>query len=111
MEDILIPKKRITFDPQVRPVYSHLEVIVDALLKSGNHLAYEHRWGENRTGPYCHLAKPLDFALIENTFELPPFVRLNRQKDSIECDQSWASIVGSMSPIAWGELVRQSKQL
>jgi hypothetical protein len=101
-----MPKKLITFDPQVRPIYSHLEVIVDALLDSGNHLVYEYRWGENRTGFYCHLAEPLDFALLESTFELPSFVKLNRQKDSIDCHQTWTLIVGSVSAIAWRELVR-----
>ena len=89
-------KRQITFDSKVRPVYSHLEPIVDLLLTNGNSLSHEYRWGENRTGFYCHLQHRLDFDLIESTFEFPSFVRLNRQNDSVECDQTWASIVGGM---------------
>ncbi len=89
-------KTLITFDPSVRPVYSHLDHIVDRLLRNGNRLTRDHKWGENRTGFYCFLQDPLDFDLIENSFELPEFIRLNRQEDSIECDRTWASIRGGM---------------
>ena len=45
-------KRMINFDPRARPVYSHLDPIVDLLLGNGNRLSYEFRWGENRTGFY-----------------------------------------------------------
>ena len=62
----------LVFDPAVRPVYAHLEPIVDLLLKGGNKLALPYRWGENRTGYFCFLEKPIDFTLIESAFLLPP---------------------------------------
>lgn len=86
----------VTFDSSVRPVYSHLEPIVDLLLRSGNRLARDYRWGENRTGYFCFLQYPIDFELIESSFELPEFIRLDRENDAIECDQTWASIRGGM---------------
>jgi hypothetical protein len=87
-------KTQITFDSSVRPVYSHLEPIVDLLLAHGNRFAREYRWGENRSGFYCLFQYPLDFELIENTFELPEFIRLDRQNNAVECDKTWASIRG-----------------
>lgn len=89
-------KSEIIFDPTARPVYLHLEPIVDLLLANGNQLSREYRWGENRTGFYCFLKRSLDFDLIERTFELPSFVRLNREEDAIECDRTWATIRGGI---------------
>lgn len=89
-------KTPIIFDPTVRPVYTHLEPIVDLLLNNGNRLARDYRWGENRSGFYCFLQQPLDFKLIESTFELPSFIRIDRENNSIQCDQTWASIRGGM---------------
>lgn len=87
----------LVLDEAVRPVYMHLEPIVDLLLKSGNKLAIEYRWGENRTGFFCHLEKPIDFALVESAFVLPVFVRLHPEAGSIECDVTWATIRGGMA--------------
>jgi uncharacterized membrane protein len=90
----------ISFDPSVRPVYAHLEPIVDLLLANGNQLARPYRWGENRTGFYCFLSKPIDFDLIESAFVLPQTVRLARSGGRVECDVTWASIKGDMSRTA-----------
>jgi len=87
----------LKFDPAIRPVYSHLDPIVDLLLQGGNLLAREYRWGENRTGYFCFLQKPIDFDLIDATFTLPPSVRLDRDQDGVECDVTWASIKGGMA--------------
>jgi len=87
----------IPFDPSVRPVYAHLEPVVDLLLRHGNELALPYRWGENRTGYFCHLAKPIDFALIESELVLPSHVRLSREEGSVECEVTLASIRGSMA--------------
>lgn len=84
----------ILFDPFVRPVYAHLEPIVDLLLANGNALALPFRWGENRTGFFCSLSKPIDFDLIETTFSLPSTVRLARVEGNVECDVTWACIQG-----------------
>jgi hypothetical protein len=92
----LSAKIKINFDPGARPVYTHLDPIVELLLRSGNRLARDYRWGENRTGFFCFFAGPIDFDLIEQTLELPSFVRLDREHDVIECDRTWASIKGGM---------------
>jgi hypothetical protein len=94
----------IDFDAATRPVYSHLEPIVDLLLRNGNELALPFRWGENRSGFFCHLARPIDFALIESTFVLPASVRLSRGEGSVECDVTWASIKGDM--VAYAQALR-----
>lgn len=90
----------ISFDPSTRPTYTHLEPIVDLLLQHGNQLARSYRWGENRSGFFCFLAKPIDFDLIESTFVLPETVRLARSEGSVECDVTWATIKGGMAPSA-----------
>jgi hypothetical protein len=87
-------KRTIAFDPSVRPIYSHLEPIVNLLLAHGNRSAHDYVWGENRTGPFCHLREALNFDLIERSFEIPSFIRLLKDGNSIECDASWATIVG-----------------
>jgi hypothetical protein len=87
-------KIEIVFHPDLRPVHAHLEPIVDLLLASGNQLAHGYRWGEDRTGFFCHLARPIDFDLIEATFTLPSGIRLDRAGDVLECDLSWATIRG-----------------
>lgn len=86
-----------SFDSSIRPVYTHLEPIVDLLLQHGNELARPYRWGENRSGFFCFLAKPIDFHLIESTFMLPETVRLERSEGSVECDATWAVIKGGMA--------------
>lgn len=85
-------KRKIVFDSTVRPVYVHLQAIVDLLLSAGNELARDYEWGENRTGYYCLLRKTIAFDLIEAEFEIPEFVRMERGSGSIECDKTWASI-------------------
>ena|SRR5688572_4961611 len=89
-------KSNLPLDPGARPAYLHLEPIVDLLLERGNVLAHPFRWGENRTGYFCHLREPIDFALVEASFELPPNILLNREEGSIECDISWATIIGGV---------------
>ena len=93
-------KATITFDSRVRPVYSHLEPIVDLLLRNGNSLAKDFRWGENRSGFYCFLQAPLDFDLIEKSFVIPESIRLDRENNEINCDHTWASIKGGMGMLA-----------
>jgi hypothetical protein len=89
-------KSPLQLDRDARPVYLHLEPIVALLLTRGNILSHEYRWGENRTGFFCHLKKPIDFALVEASFELPSFILLNRPDDSIECAITWATITGGV---------------
>jgi hypothetical protein len=89
-------RQSLPFEPAVRPVHSHLDPIVSLLLAHGNQLSYDFAWGQDRTGYFCHLQKPLDFDLIEATFELPDFVTLRREDDAIECEKTWATIRGGV---------------
>nr|WP_199042400.1 hypothetical protein [Dyella sp. ASV24] len=89
-------KADIAYNPSIRPVYLHLEPIVDLLLAHGNELSKEYKWGEDRTGFYCALKRPLDFERIETTFNVPSFVRFDRDGDVIECDKTWATIRGGV---------------
>lgn len=90
-------KSEITLNPLARPIYLHLEPIVDLLLTNGNELSLKFKWGENRTGFYCFLKHPLDFDLIERIFNIPSFVRLDKEGDAIECDRTWTTIRGGMA--------------
>ncbi len=61
------------------PRYALLDPILDYLLANGNHLATIYRWGSNPTGYFAILKKPIDFDLIEQSFELPASILLNKQ--------------------------------
>ncbi len=85
-------KPSIHFDLSARPVYSHLEPIVDLLITHGNSLSGDLRWRENRTGFFCVLLNPIDFDLVSATFDIPSFIRFDYENGAIECDQTWSSI-------------------
>lgn len=80
-----------------KPIYTHLEPIVSALLASGNELARSERWGSNKEGFVCYLTKPLDLALIRERFALPDSVVLSEKNDLIACELTWATIYGSQT--------------
>ena len=64
-------KIRIDYDAAARPVYLHLEPLVEKLIENGNAVATtQYRWGENRTGWFCQLSKPIDFAFLEQIFDI-----------------------------------------
>ncbi len=86
----------ISYNVGVRPIYQHLDPIVDLLIEHGNKLSELYRWGENRTGFFCNLLYPIDFDLIERAFDIPDYLILSRTTDTIECNKSWASIAGNM---------------
>jgi hypothetical protein len=92
----VLGRRKIRFDLHENTVYAHLEPILDLLLDNGNRLSTEYRWGEDRTGYFCHFRLPLNFDLIESTFELPAFIRLYPDEDKIGCNVSWVTIRGIM---------------
>lgn len=57
--------KAIRHDTNSPKPYEHLKPLVELLIDSGNRLARAYRWGENRTGYFCLLVNPIDFALLE----------------------------------------------
>ncbi len=73
--------------------YSHLEPMVDALLESGNRTVGS-KFYLDQDGWRSDLEKPINFKLIEETFELPKSIVLSRGNDSILCHNTWIEIKG-----------------
>jgi hypothetical protein len=69
-----------------------LDPIVDLLLTQGNQLAEPYRWGSNPTGYFCLLTHPIDFELIESTFDLPNAVVLDRRLGIVDYGRGAALI-------------------
>lgn len=72
--------------------YSHLQPIVDFLLKNGNRSSNDFIWGNNRTGYFCHLKNNIDFEAIKNKFEIPESIKINESKQTIDCFNTYALI-------------------
>lgn len=72
--------------------YSHLQPIVDFLIKNGNIPATPYIWGNNRTGYFCHLKNDIDFHGIKENFELPDSIKLNEEKQTIDCFNTYSII-------------------
>ena len=80
--------------------YGHLVPLVELLTQHGNRpilLSGAGLSGFHPTqgGWQCDLERPIDFGLIEDSFELPPSIKLRPDRDEILCEQSWTLINGS----------------
>jgi hypothetical protein len=75
--------------------HSHLDAIVECLIRHGNKPKFSFVWGGDKDGFKCRMSNPLDFELIERMFELPSSVHLLREKDLVYCERTWASIAGA----------------
>ncbi len=82
---------RKSADPE-RP-FANLLPIVDALIRSGNE-ALDEGFRLNPDGWRCRLARPLDFSLIRETFDIPSNVVLSPDHDTILDRLTWCSIEG-----------------
>ncbi|ARN76297.1 hypothetical protein BST96_04420 [Oceanicoccus sagamiensis] len=71
-----------------------MEAIIELLLANGNTLARADRWHNDMAATICFVTEPVDFDLIEGHFELPPCVRLSKDRGAIECDETWRTIQG-----------------
>lgn len=71
--------------PAGKPLHAHLEVVVDYLLSHGNTLSHAYRWGSNREGYFCYVAKPIDFERLEASFEFPPTIVMGKERNVISC--------------------------
>jgi hypothetical protein len=67
-----------------QPTYALLEPILDLLLSNGNEIATPYRWGSNPTGYFAILKRPIDFDMVESSFELPDGMLLNRHFGEID---------------------------
>jgi hypothetical protein len=73
--------------------YLNLAPIVAALVKMGNE-TLDGGFVLNPDGWRCGLAKPIDFAFVRSTFELPPSIDLSEAFDTVHDRRSWYSIEG-----------------
>lgn len=87
-------KPSIEFDSSNDPKYDHLNPIVDLLIANGNTLAKDERWHIDMTAIVCYLSKPIDFDLVESSFELSNDIDLNKSGNWIECAQTMSMIQG-----------------
>jgi hypothetical protein len=87
-------KTKLEYKPDAQPPYAHMETLVDFLLSNGNSLARDERWHNDMAAQICFLAQPLAFELIESHFELPTCISINKQRNVIECDETWRTIQG-----------------
>jgi hypothetical protein len=88
----------VSKDPH-RP-YAHLVPIVDALVRDGNVPVDGETFYLDRDGWRCDLAKPINFELVEQMFDLPESILLSRANDAILCQNSWIEIKGNVSASA-----------
>ena len=84
-------KKSLSYDPK-KPDYDILEPIVELLLCNGLELKNEFRWGNNRTGYFCHLVGNIDFDLIRESFEMPETIFFNENLQTIESMETYSHI-------------------
>jgi hypothetical protein len=85
------------------PAYYHLRPLVQALIQGGNRpsegappLADALGFYPTQGGWICDLQNPIDFDLIEQRFQLPRSIRLDRSKNSIFAEKSWVAINGNV---------------
>ncbi len=64
--------------------YGAFDQVLDLLISQGNELATSYRWGSNPTGYFALLKKPLDFDLLEQSFEFPSCVVLDRRNGLLD---------------------------
>ncbi len=79
-------------------VCSHLRPILDLLASHGNSYdpsapLYTDKGGGHTGSVTSH---PIDFELIERTFEIPSFIELNRRLRSVVCRRCWCAIAESV---------------
>lgn len=86
-------------DPDCSPPYEHLTPIIALLMAHGNEPADKtrsDRWGFYLTqgGWQCDLARPIDFGLVDRSFQLPPSITLNPKNGTIFCKRTWIELSG-----------------
>ncbi|HVI59377.1 MAG TPA: hypothetical protein VM619_10995 [Luteimonas sp.] len=78
---VSIPKRKLDLGKRGDAL---LDPVVDLLLAHGNRLAETYRWGANPTGYFCLLDQPIDFDLVESSFDVPDTVTLDRRLGIID---------------------------
>jgi hypothetical protein len=73
--------------------YANLLPIVQALVRGGN-TQLDGGFVLGPGGWTCHLAKPIDFELVDRSFTLPATIIVSKEYDSIHDERSWTLIAG-----------------
>ena len=74
-------------------VCSHLKPIQDLLTENGNSFSHPSRLIKERDGASIKLLpKPIDFDLVEQSFEIPSFITLGIENNAILCERCWCEI-------------------
>ncbi|KZY42031.1 MULTISPECIES: hypothetical protein [unclassified Oleiphilus] len=84
--------KILEYPKKGEPDYSHLNLVVEFLLSSGNKSANEYIWGVNRTGYFCHLVKDINFEALRLHFDIPPSIELSETEQRISCMNTYTDI-------------------
>lgn len=71
--------------------YANFAPIVDRLVELGN-LAVDGGFILSQGGWYCRLERSIDVNAVEDTFELPPSIKISA--DTVLDERSWCAIVG-----------------
>lgn len=76
-------------------VCSHLQPILDFLKDHGAVLNEGEKLFTDKGGAHTlKLKSKIDFNALENSFDLPEFIELSRQYNSIICRKCWCDIEG-----------------
>lgn len=76
-------------------VCSHLEPILNKLEEHGAKWDKSQKLKTDKGGAYTlKLKTPIDFNLIEDTFEIPHFIEISKEFNSIICRRCWCDIEG-----------------
>lgn len=79
-------------------VCSHLQPILELLKEHGN-IVDDSRALDKTRGGSRFVMRPIDFALIETTFEIPKFIELNRASRAVICRRCWCDIADQLDLI------------
>jgi hypothetical protein len=77
---------------------AHLERVVALLVANGNEPLSTPWFVLDRDGWTCLLRHPIDFDLLEATFDLPTSILISREHDSILDTLTWTEIKGGVAP-------------
>lgn len=96
-------RPRIDADPaDTHLPYTHLLPLVQALVDRGNPIVHPGPKGElfapGQGGYVAYLADRLDWAWLQEHFELPELLRYEPDDDEIFDHKNWVSILGSQQP-------------
>lgn len=76
-------------------VCSHLQSILEVLEEHGNTFDHSAPLDKSRGGSTRLVSKPIDFELIERTFEIPEFIEFNNPHRAVICRRCWCDIASN----------------